>query len=307
MTESTATFDLKSINGHLCHLRHLCHLAFSSPPSVHSLRGTRTLRTSRASQASSALKASSAPKAPQARNVTPRQIRSLQIHLARILHVANQVAAIYSDEVQRYNKRTVTVLSADPLKAIDSKQLALLLSIQEFVSRHGIPVRHWFRAQFDLCKVPKSMSHIPINMCHGPNAFQRYETWNRRQSKRFIRTEDRTRILDTSFTSEVANSIRLSHQFAVAELSNPARVFPPSQAGALWELFPEVSAWYLVAHDEFRVKYLESGACLASSIVKHYQQYKSNRKIREACNRALLQAIDQLGDLPCILSHSVQV
>ena len=238
--------------------------------------------------------------------LTPRQIRSFQVHLARIHHIADQTAKAYLDQVRRVGGPPMTMLSADPVKALQSsKHLAVLLSIAKFVSENDIPLNHWFRSQFDLLKPPSRCLVVPVNLCHGENAFLRYQDWARRQSSRYTHKADRTKALDSSFRATVQEAVRASHQFALEQLSNSA-VPLFSVEFALWDMFPNVSPWYLVAHPGFRAEFLETSACLAPSVVERFQQYKRDPVIRRMCDQAFLAVTDNLGDLPCIQSHSEQ-
>lgn len=281
-----ATFRLKDIKRHLAHLRHLA--STSGLPTSDCFPGTPGL---------------SAPTV----QMTPRQLRSFQVHLARTLHIANIAAQAYLDQIRRTSGPPKQMLSRHPLKALTSKYLPILLSTYAFVSENDIPINHWYRAQFDLLRPPPGCVNIPLTVTHGPNAHLRYVDWSRRQTKRFTQASDRTTALDTTFTGQIATHINLSHQFAIAALSKVAEMEHFSVEFFLWELFPDISPWYLVANDDFRKSFLETGACLTPKVVEHFQQYKRDPVVRQACDRAILAATDTFGDLLCIQTHSEQV
>lgn len=229
------------------------------------------------------------------------------MHLARILHVANLAAQAYLDQIKRKNGPPMQLLSKQPYKALESKYLPILLSTQAFVCENDIPLHHWYRAQFDLLRPPPRCVNIPLTVTHGLNAHVRYLDWSRRQLKRFTQAPDRTKQLDTAFVDQIANHISLSHQLVLTELSKAAGLVPPSLEIFLWDLFPNISPWYLVAHDDFRKHFVETGACLIPTVMEHFQQYKRDPQIRKACDIAIMAATDTFGEPQCIPSPSEQV
>lgn len=266
---STPSFPLPAIKCHLAHIRDL------------------------ALQATAPTRAHSAP-------LAPKELRALQIHCLRLCHLANLALSAYCDNLKRLNGPPVRLLPQNPQKALHAKYLPILLSIQQFTATQDIPLAHWFRAQFDLLKPPPKCTHIPITVCHGPNAHIRYLDWSRRQPKRYVHSDDRAQALDTSFLEQLKQTLIAEHQNLVQLLSSSAGLAFPSVELVLWDLFPNISGWYLVAHTGFRQKFLESGACSAGSLLEHFQQYKRDAAVRHTCEQALLIAMDSYGDLPCI-------
>lgn len=284
MTNLNATFCLAATQRHLRHLRHFAPT--SRKPAPGSSHGIKAIGF-------------------KGKPLTPWQTRSFQVHLARIYHVADSIAQAYLDQVRRVGGPPMQMLSSNPMKALHkSKHLALLLSIAKFVADNDIPVKHWFRAQFDLLRPPPHCVVIPITVCHGPNAAIRYDDWARRQESRFTHADDRGTALDSSVSKAISEAINFSHQTVLSAIPLATEFQLFSMEMFLWELFPSISAWYLVAHVGFRQDFLETGACLAPTVVEHFKQYKRDPVIKTICDRAMLASTDTLGDLPCIQSHS---
>lgn len=237
----------------------------------------------------------------------PRQQRSIVIQISRLYHVANLVAQAYQDQLKRTNGPPLQLLSKYPHRALCSKYLPTLLSIASHTSEHNIQLCHWFRAQFDLLRPPPGCVNIPLTVTHGLNAHTRYLDWFQRQHTRFTHSDDRATALDQKFSKYLTQQISHSHQFVLQQLSSSAGLATISLELALWDLYPNVSPWYLVAHEGFRQGFLVTQACIAPHVVKAFLQYQRDPAIREICNRAMLSVTDTFGELPCILSHSEQV
>lgn len=223
----------------------------------------------------------------------PHFDRALELSAARLLHLCRPVARAYAEQFQRKYGRHYPGLSLDNTKAMQSKNLSLLLSIYALCSEHDIQLRHWFRAQFDILS---KMKQVYLNACSGPNALKRYQDWIERQPTRFVNRLDRAAALDKSFYTQIEASVLDSHLVALQHWNRIKDFEPPTVGAGILVLYPQVSAWYLVSHAGVR-DILEAGMWYDPVVASKLKQYKKIARIRSSCDMALDAAIENHGSL----------
>ncbi len=223
----------------------------------------------------------------------PHFNRALSLAALRILHLARQTALAYSEQFQRQYGTFHPGLPADPLQALKSKNLPILVGIYSICSEESIPLRHWFRAQFDILH---KMKQVYLVTCSGPNALRRYRDWASKQEKRYVNTEDRKRALDSSLYQTIETSILDSHLVALRHWDHIKSFDPPSLGAAILVLYPQVSAWYLVSHQCVR-ELIQDGLWSDPVVVNRLNQYKKLSRVRSSCEMGLDAAIELHGKL----------
>lgn len=219
--------------------------------------------------------------------------RSMNLTSLRVLHICRQVAAAYSDQFQRRYHRFHPGLPPDTKKALQSKHIHLMVGIYRTCSEKSIPLRHWFRAQFEILS---KMDCVYITTCSGPNALKRYEDWDAKQSSRFVNREDRKAALDVSLYTVIEASILDSHLVALKHWDRCKLYDPPGLGAMFLVLYPQVSAWYLVAQESVR-ELVETGQWTDPVVLKRLKQFKSNPRVRSSCAMGLDAAVEIHGRL----------
>lgn len=219
--------------------------------------------------------------------------RALNIASLRVLHICRQVAQAYSEQFQQRYHRFHPGLAKDPKKALEYKYLHVLVGIYRTCSERSIPLRHWFRAQFETLS---KMDCVYIATCSGPNALKRYEDWAARQTSRFKDREDRNAALNTSLYTVIEASILDSHLMALKHWEHYKTFDPPCLGAMFLALYPQVSAWYLVAQESVR-ELLDAGLWTDATVMKRLKQFKSNPRVRASCQMGLDAAVENHGRL----------
>lgn len=223
----------------------------------------------------------------------PHFNRALSLSATRLLHLCRSVASAYSEQFQRKYGRFHPGLSRDNKTALKSKHLPLFTNIYCICAEHNIPLRHWFRAQFD---VLSKMPCVYVTACSGPNALKRYEDWKSNQSTRFINHGDRKAALDRSIYRIIEASILDSHLVALKHWERIRLFEPPTLGAGILTLYPQVSAWYLVSHPSVRA-ILAAGLWSDPVVMDRLKQYNSVARIRSSCQMGLDAAIENHGTL----------
>jgi hypothetical protein len=219
--------------------------------------------------------------------------RALYLSQVRLLHLAKPVALAWSEQVQRKYHRKQLCIPVGFSDAVHCVSLPVLVSIYRICAENKIDLRGWFRSQFDRLG---SVGFVYVGMCSGTNALRRYREWEVRQGGRFTRSEDREKALGSSIYKQIEQSIEDSHEVALKMSSKIRSMEPPNNVAGLLAMYPQVSAWYLVAHNDIR-GFLETGEWDDPALMKHLQQFKKDKRIQVSCSMGLEASIESQGSL----------
>lgn len=219
--------------------------------------------------------------------------RAANISAGRVHHQVKAVSGSFNVATRKSHKGYYATPETAG-KTLENKYTATALAILEHVSSNNIELDRWMHAQVELLrKMPQA---ITLYHCYGVNAHQRYVDWEKKQTTRFIHSEDRknaTRGLDWEITRAIVRGHRQAHSWlpALREVS------PPSLSAALLYMFPHISAWYCVSHECFRQDVLESGFYKEKNLIAVWGKFKRSKRIQEQCAKALAAVIERYGRL----------
>lgn len=223
---------------------------------------------------------------------SPRLLHATNIAALRLVHLAKLTLRAYWNSKP---KSAAFGLPTKPRDILRNKNTPLLLTIYYHTHQHAIPLEYWFRAQQDiLSKMPR----VWITCFFGPKAHERYLDWDKRLSKRYIRSEDRKEnTIPASLHKLIFKAILTGHQQALKWQSTLQQLQPPSLSAALAYINTYLPAWYLVAHTCFQDDLLKSGLLDCPVLLKTWEHYKRSSWARKFCQEALEVAESQYGTL----------
>lgn len=226
------------------------------------------------------------------RKVHHRQYRSVELALLRLCHVYNSVTEGFNKICWKTNRPGYMKPITQVSQVLSSKYTATILSILDVISSQDIQLERWILAQAETIRIP----YFSLHHCWGANALSRYESWEARQQKKFLKTAERDEQTDSKYKT-IEKSVSESHQTALKWARTLSQIDAPSLSVALWYLWPAVSAWYLLSYDEFRKDIMEPGVCTTPVLVKQWKQYTRSPRISRICETALRDAIAAYGKL----------
>lgn len=222
----------------------------------------------------------------------PKQYRTVQIAIARLSHTFHKVADAFN-KIARAGHRGGYMRPIDGSRALlNNKYLPTCLAILELTQGQDIDLERWILAQAETIRIP----HFTLFHCYGYNALSRYESWEAKQHKKFLKTSERSAQTDSK-EKTISKSVLDGHLTALKWQSALLEIEAPTLSVALWYLWPSVSVWYLLAHEEFRKDILETGLCTTPMLISRWKTYQRSPRIQDACGDALDEAVAQHGRL----------
>jgi hypothetical protein len=225
-----------------------------------------------------------------------RQLRSLAITSARILHLLRKTIHAYQDAARASGIDTWLHYKANwgIDKALGHKYSSTLISIYTFTHAQKIPLDRWFKAQFDT--LGQRVRTLTPYVCYGHNAYKRYLDWEAKQSQRYASHREKDKAI-TSPEKAIIRSIRDSHRHALTWYSVLKQLQPPNIAAVLAFLYPHVSSWYVLSYQEFREQVMEPHVLVGDLLEKRWGKWKRSPKIQQLCKETLERVIETYGKL----------
>lgn len=216
-----------------------------------------------------------------------------KIDFSRVAHQYGLVSEAFNNACELTGKRgrmrlpgTFTLLKKD-------KYTPTVMALVSVCHEHDISLKRWCLAQARLITVTRFFT---LYQCYGEAAFKRYANWEAKEQKKALRQDEVARSTTTAY-DVIRHSILYNHENALRWVPALKSVKPPSKAAALLYMFPQVSGWYLIAHQEFREDVLESRFCTDPNLLKLYKRYKNSENVRRICEETLKQVNSELGPL----------
>lgn len=226
------------------------------------------------------------------RSRMPREYRAAEITVARLSHAYHTVAREFN-KIVRISHRHAYMKPLDDLRAVvNNKYLPTCLSVLDLTRDQKIDLGRWILAQSETIRIP----HFTLFHCYGYNALSRYESWEAKQQKKYVQSSERSAQTDSK-EKTITKSIMDAHVTALKWQSVLLEIEAPTLSVALWYLWPSVSVWYLLAHEEFCNDILETGLCTTPMLVSRWKTYLRSPRIQAVCIAALEMAQDQFGKL----------
>lgn len=216
-----------------------------------------------------------------------------KVDLARLSHQYNIVLEAFNNacDLSSQNGRMKLPETGEELRK--NKYTPTVMALVSLCHEHDISLKRWCLAQ---ARLIKGTRFFTLYQCYGENAMKRYADWEVKEQKKALRQDEVARSTTTAY-DVIRHSILYNHENALRWVPALKSVKPPSKAAALLYMFPQVSGWYLIAHQEFREDVLESRFCTDPNLLKLYKRYKNSENVRRICEETLKQVNSELGPL----------
>jgi len=178
-----------------------------------------------------------------------------------------------------------------PENYVGGKYTPTALALLNYITASNIDIDRWMLAQADCIRI----QYFTLYHCFGESAQKRYEDWEKRQERKFIRTEDKKAVTN-SLERNLRNRVSKGHVEALKWSDRLIELQTPSLAEALWYLYPQVQSWYLLCYPEFR-ELVEAGIIDNPRIQDQLKRFNRSSVIQGACLEALMIAITEHGPL----------
>ncbi len=222
----------------------------------------------------------------------PRQYRSVEITTSRLARIYHTVAKEFNKVCRRYNKNGHLRTLPDLRSVLNNKYMATALAIMEVCQQQKIDMGRFILAQAETVRI----AHFTLFHCYGYNALSRYESWEAKQQKKFLASSERDAQTHSKETV-IAQSVVESHLTALKWENTLLEIEAPTLSVVLWYLWPSVSVWYLLAHEDFRREILETGMCTTPMLVRRWKMFMRSPRVQAACESALREAEARYGKL----------
>jgi hypothetical protein len=218
--------------------------------------------------------------------------RARHIAALRVVHQVRTVSNEFNAAVTRAHKDGYMPAGKSLEAVLKHKYTPTALCLMEFLKSNKIPLDRWILAQTETIR----MRVFTLYHCYGLSAFERYQSWEKKQQTRYVREADRAKQTITR-DDAIFQAIVQGHQQDIKWSPTLTRVGPPSLSAALLFMFPQVHGWYLVAHECFREDVMLSGFCEEPHLIRKWNLYKRSHRVQKVCEAALREAHICYGQL----------